>query len=709
MLESLSHPIGQRLTLTLLHFLWQGVLVAVALQMILALYRVRAAQTRYALSLAALIVMGLCPIVTFSLVDEYISPAVSSERADDGVALSDSSRLASQRAARNLATIVTHPDATVRTSEILPTTAMGSQPFVDLRSVIRRVQPYALGVWLVGVFVLGIRLAGGYANSLRMRGNRKTIPSDLACRIEQLGRRLGLSAGTRVYLSDRVREATAVGFWRPIVLLPLAWLAELPPQALEAIVAHELAHIRRWDLWVNLYQRVLETLLFYHPAVWWISRRVGLEREMCCDELALATTGGRIEYANALNLAARLHARLPQPALAASFLGEKKMNLLARVRNVLGTGIRRENGRWWPVGLIALFLPLVIWAASASLLPDGTSPALAGDDERGAREGERREGDRESPEARVRREDDREGRESREARVRREGDREGRESPEARARREGDREGRESPEARARREGDRERGDSPEARSRREGETMRGFRPQTEREASLYRMVTQLQQEVAQLRRELGQMRGGRESYRRDGDRPRTDAPRDGDRPRTDAPRDGDRRHVGGPRDADRVRSERDVIATQTKMFEKYDRNGDKKVVLEEFLALREGTRNPEVKARWQQVFGQGDRNRDDSWSLEEFVTAARSQRREGDARRTDAPRDGDRPAGRDAPRHGDRPRTDAPRDGDRPRTDAPRDTDQPPRRDVPRDGDAPARDRPKDAGKTDRDTPRDG
>jgi len=697
MLESLSHPIGQRLTLTLLHFIWQGVFVAVALQMILALCRVRAARTRYALSLAALIAMGLCPFVTFSLVDGYISPDISPERAAEGAALSDSDRPASRHAAGNSATTVTHPGATDRASEITSTTAMGPQQLDDLGSIIRRVQPYALGVWLVGVSVLGIRFVGGYANTLWMRGNRRIIPADLACRIEQLGRRLGLSGGARVYLSDRVREATAVGFWRPIVLLPLAWLAELPPQALEAIIAHELAHIRRWDLWVNLYQRVLETLLFYHPAVWWISHRVGLEREMCCDELALATTGGRIEYANALNLAARLHARLPQPALAASFLGEKKMNLLTRVRNVLGSGIRRENGRWWPVGLIALSLPLVIWAASASLLPSGTSPALAGDDERGAREGER-EGDRESPEARTRREGDREGGESPEARVRREGDREGGESPEARARREGDREGRESPEARVRREGDRERGDSPEARARREGETMRGFRPQTEREASLYRMITQLQHEVAQLRRELGQMRGGREGHRRDGARPvRGDAPRDGDRPRTDAPRDGDR-----------VRTARAAQATQVKMFEKYDRNGDKKVVLEEFLALREGTRNPEVKARWQQVFAQGDRNRDGSWSLEEFVTAARGQRREGDSRRSDAPRDSDRPTGRDAPRDSDRPRTDAPRDGDRPRTDAPRETDQPPRRDAPRDGDAPARDKSKDGEETDQDAPRD-
>lgn len=701
MLESLSHPIGQRLTLTLLHFLWQGVLVAVALQMVLMLFRVRAAQARYALSLMALIVIGSCPVMTFLLLDSDSSTATLADNADRASAPYDSGypvAYAEPSSATN---------ASVRAFETPPTTGPDSPRLVLSPALVRETQPYALAAWLVGVFVFGIRLTCGYGNALWMRSRRKALPIELARRIERLGRRLGLSAGARVFASERVREAAAVGFWRPIVLLPVAWLAELPPQALEAIIAHELAHIRRWDLWVNLYQRVLETLLFYHPAVWWVSRRVGLEREMCCDEMALAATGGRVEYANALNLAARLYKRSPQPALAASFMGEKKMNLLARVRNVLGSGIRRENGRWWPVGLVALILPLVIWAASASFLPSGTAPAMAGDDERGAREAERREGDespeararregdregRESPEARARREGDREGRESPEARARRDGDREGRESPEARARRDGDREGRESPEARSRREGDRDRGDSPEARSRRDGErgAASGFRPQTEREAALYRMITQLQKEVAQLRRELGEVRGGRgdhaEGYRRDGYRPA----------RRDAPRDGDRRYSGGPRDVAPARSGRDPRTMQTNMFEKYDRNGDKKVVLQEFLAMREGTQNPEVRARWQKVFAQGDRNRDSSWSLEEFVAAAQAQRREGDARRTDAPRDGDRPAGRDAPRDGDRPETDAPRDGDRPRTDARRDSD------------APARDRPRDGDKRDGDAPRD-
>ena len=68
-----------------------------------------------------------------------------------------------------------------------------------------------------------------------------------------------------------------------MILLPTSWLTELPPDMLESIIAHELAHIRRGDLWVNLLQRVIEVLLFYHPAVWWLSQRIRVERELCCD------------------------------------------------------------------------------------------------------------------------------------------------------------------------------------------------------------------------------------------------------------------------------------------------------------------------------------------------------------------------------------------------------------------------------------------
>ena len=104
----------------------------------------------------------------------------------------------------------------------------------------------------------------------------------------------------RVRVCRRVAEAVAIGLFKPMILLPAAWLSELPPDMLEAVLAHELAHVRRLDLWVNLLQRLVETLLFYHPAMWWLSHRLRTERELCCDELAATVTNDRVRYAETL-------------------------------------------------------------------------------------------------------------------------------------------------------------------------------------------------------------------------------------------------------------------------------------------------------------------------------------------------------------------------------------------------------------------------
>ena len=106
-------------------------------------------------------------------------------------------------------------------------------------------------------------------------------------------------------------------------------IAEMPPQLLEAVIAHELAHLRRCDLWVNLLQRLVESVLFYHPAVWWLSSRLRRERELCCDALAVAATGERLAYAEALQLTAELTARLAsvdgRPALAAGLAAKLRV------------------------------------------------------------------------------------------------------------------------------------------------------------------------------------------------------------------------------------------------------------------------------------------------------------------------------------------------------------------------------------------------
>src|SRR5262249_31480014 len=137
-----------------------------------------------------------------------------------------------------------------------------------------------------------------------------------------LARRLSLALGVRQAV--RLLESTAIevpavlGLLRPVILLPASAVTGLTPAQLEMILAHELAHIRRHDFLVTLFQSAVETLLFYHPAVWWISRQVRIERENCCDDLAVAVCGTPLQYARALARLEELRAEALPLAVSAN-------------------------------------------------------------------------------------------------------------------------------------------------------------------------------------------------------------------------------------------------------------------------------------------------------------------------------------------------------------------------------------------------------
>ncbi len=363
--DTLSDPIWQRLTWTLAHFLWQGLLIAVVLQAAQWLSRVRRPQTRYTLCLLAMLTMAACPPVTFALLGNH-APMVVSE----AVPLSS----APQQAVGPVALPADLQPATITTT--IPAKgplAMPMQPHEPrLADYVRSTQPYLLDGWLGGVCLLSLRLLLGMVGVQRLRLSRMAVPETLIASANRMGSRLALRSIPRVFASEKVREAVAVGLVRPIVLLPLSWLTEMPPEVLEAVLAHELAHIRRWDLWVNMFQRLMETFLFYHPAVWWLSRRIRQQREMCCDELAVAATGNRTTYATALETVARQRLSNIEPTLA-SAIGGSKTALLDRVRNILGISSTNGRARWWPVGLISLFLLATIWICSLAAARSGPS------------------------------------------------------------------------------------------------------------------------------------------------------------------------------------------------------------------------------------------------------------------------------------------------------------------------------------------------
>ena len=346
MIELLYARPAQLLAETLFHFLWQGAVLVLLLK--LAEPILGSNSKRYLASVSMLVLMLVMPIATYGLLNDS-TPGTFTEQPN------------------HIADLATAESVTM---------APLSQ---DIHDILVRAQPVLVGFWIFGVVLLGVRLLVGYAGTVWLRGDCRPLPARLAERATWLRQRLGVTIRCRVYLSERVDEAIAVGYFKPLVIVPLAWASELPASVLEAVIAHELAHIRRCDLWVTLLQRLAETLLFYHPAVWWLSRRLTVERELCCDELAVTATQSRVEYVQALETIAR-RMRKPSLTLAMSFFGGGNMNLLQRVRNVLTSGSSHEASDWWPAGFVALIAPAI-----AALALSGWSPlaatALADDDD----------------------------------------------------------------------------------------------------------------------------------------------------------------------------------------------------------------------------------------------------------------------------------------------------------------------------------------
>jgi beta-lactamase regulating signal transducer with metallopeptidase domain len=548
----LVHPAAQCLTLALAHFLWQGALLAALANLLLRRMAQSSPTARYLLCLVTLILMICCPLATYLSLDAAAMPLDRPQMARGGWEQPSVANVLSTapETYRSVAPAISEPPTTAAESSWRATTFSALQPAI-------------LIVYLTGVLLLTIRCCCGYLGTLWLRSAVEELSPEWTIRVAHLTARLGMQASARVVVSLHAAEAMAVGWLRPVVLLPIGWLSMLPADALEAVIAHELAHLRRFDLWTSLVQRAIETLLFYHPAVWWLSRRTTLEREMCCDELAVLATGQRLSYAKALETLGSRAAGAGPLLLATTFLGESDMNLLARVRQVLGLRPQREAGRAWPAGLAAVGLAVALFTIAA--LPARQS-ALADDDDREAK-AERKEGDRRSPEAARReggereRDDDARRRDVEDERR----DVEAAKRDEAR-RREGDRPRGDNPPPR--REGDRppsaldrdrprdnppprRDGDPPPPRrdAERGGPPRPGFPPpMADRDRELIELIRQLQREVAELRREVAQLRGGPRPGPREGDALRP-GPRDGEGPRR-GPRDGEDRKEG-PRDGE--------------------------------------------------------------------------------------------------------------------------------------------------------------
>jgi len=281
---------------SLLHFLWQGAAAAALLASLNALLRRAAPQVRYLLASATLLLMLLLPLVTFRALQG---------KAEGNEPTGPVGKWSAPIAFAGVPTTGSMPEAPA--------------PALELRRRIEPLLPGLVGLWGVGVVVLSLRALGGWALVQRMRrAGRATVPPALEATLARLVGALRISAPVRLYESALVQVPTVIGWLRPVILLPASALTGLSPTQLELILAHELAHIRRGDYLVNLLQTAAETLLFYHPAVWWVSHRMRVEREHCCDDLAVAAGGNATHYARALAELEGLCSDAPALAMAAT-------------------------------------------------------------------------------------------------------------------------------------------------------------------------------------------------------------------------------------------------------------------------------------------------------------------------------------------------------------------------------------------------------
>ncbi len=335
----IEHPITARLGWTLLHSLWQ--IAAIVLAYALLRWLVRSPAGRHAGGLIALIASLVWPVTNFvrtGQVSEY-RPAFAGQVSRPSKATNDPvTKTGAPREPVSRAIIERVPRTASRiVSSHLP----------------RSVLPYAAMLWMLGVAGLSLRhvLALWSLHRLRTRGV-ESVPATVVQTFDQARQRLGLHRAVRLLASTRAAVPMVVGTFKPVVLLPVSVLSGLPMPQIEALIAHELAHLRRRDDLLKLLQCAIDTLLFYHPAVWWLSRRVGEDRELCCDDLATASGIDRRSLAEALG---QLALSQSEPALAAT----GHMPVLERVRRLLAPPPARVAVNGWP-WLIAITSAIVL-------------------------------------------------------------------------------------------------------------------------------------------------------------------------------------------------------------------------------------------------------------------------------------------------------------------------------------------------------------
>lgn len=309
--EELVYALGW----TVVHSLWQAAGVALLLAMVMLALRQRAAKMRYRVAYAALLVVLGLAVVTFVKLYAITTPEQASE--------------------------ITQLTLQIQITE--PKSEAASAPALLQRftSYFHAHLPLIVLIWLLGVAFFVLRMLGGlgYVHYLKTV-HVFQIEEKWQHRLQKLSRQLTLNRPPQLLESALVKVPLIIGHFKPVILLPVGVVNALAPEQVEAILAHELAHIARRDYLWNILQSFIEALLYFNPAVWIISAQIRAEREHCCDDLAVELCGNALHYAKALVAIQEMNQAAPVFAMA---FGKKKNQLLQRIQRILNQSQNRPD------------------------------------------------------------------------------------------------------------------------------------------------------------------------------------------------------------------------------------------------------------------------------------------------------------------------------------------------------------------------------
>jgi beta-lactamase regulating signal transducer with metallopeptidase domain len=343
---------------TLIHFCWQAAVIAAVYRLLSFAFAHRTSNARYLLALSALLLMLAASVATFAW----------EMRAGQSVTTASTAVPAAAKAIAGFKIAPTLSPVT----DALQSTEIGP----SLTNLVPRLVPLIDAFWIIGVIALSIRSLGGWWLIQRLRATATIeAPAAVQAGFQRISAALGLRRPVLLRVTSAIAGPVTVGALRSLVLLPLTAATSLSPDELEVVLAHELAHVRRADFLWNLLQTLVETLFFFHPAVWWIGARIRHERELCCDDLALKVCPNPMVYAHALFHLEEQRSRQLQLAMALDG-HQSSQTLRMRIARILGEPASWSANRpLRPFSLAAACAALIVLLLPVPQVVAGLTPS----------------------------------------------------------------------------------------------------------------------------------------------------------------------------------------------------------------------------------------------------------------------------------------------------------------------------------------------